>query len=682
MWFLPVSKGERRPRLVYQFPVKFWYHVRVAPLARFLPKVFAMCRIATPLPGLPRWLLFLLLSVAVSGCGPVGQTPQPPVVPTSRLGGRTITITTPQANAVVSSPIPVAGMVSLVPVAGSLIYQLFGPDDLLLAQGTFPTQGNAGEAGVFAGSLPYTLVEQGPGRLELLDVNPADGALLAMSTVAIILAPGQAAQTAPTVLVSTLTPLPPATAQQQIFLDSPPSGTTVGSPMTITGRTTQPPAGNTLSYLIRDAASALLGTGTFPVATTTTGTGSFNAALTFNLPPNGGNLTLEVFAPGVGNAPPVANAQLTLVVAPPQVIVLDSPPAGTTVGSPVTLTGRTARYPFQGALGYRLLDATGHELGRGTFPVVGAAGGPCSFTASLSFSLPPSGGRITVEVVDQSVATGEVAAMARSELNIAVQQQAITIESPSANQQVGSPMTVVGRVVQMPVGGQLTYRVRDQAGQIVGTSQLGITGSQDGGGRFTAQVLFTLPQGGPITLELLELDPTTGQVRASTSLPLTVAVPPSATPTAAAIPTAAATPVPPTLTPTPVAYTPNTPVPPRQTITIDAPTSGTAVGSPVVITGRVARPPQFLQLYYVVRTPTGDVLGQGSFPVAGPLGQTDLQYTASLNFSAPQLGGPIVVEIYDRDGVGATIASAIVQLQVASRMTVTPTPGPTSTVSR
>lgn len=605
-----------------------------------------------------RWraVLLLGLAMALSGCGLFGggSSPATPVAPTAALGSRMITIISPQAGATVASPILVNGAVSVMPAEGSTLnYRLFGPDSSLLAQGQLPAQGAPGGPGIFSGSIAYSLEQAGAGRIELLELRASDGAILAISSVAVrlsIAAPATpespAGEPSPTAL-----PPPPPTAQQQILIDSPPPRTIVGSPLTVAGRTVQAPAGNTLSYVMRDAIGAVLGQGSFPVPTTSTGTGVFNASLTFNLPPNGGNIALEIFEPGAGGAPLAASARLDLVVAPPQAILIDSPPPGTQVGSPMTITGRTARFPFQGNLGYRVLDASGRQLGLGTFAVTGAPGGPTSFSAALNFSLPPAGGRIVVELVDQNAENNQVAASARLELNIAPQQQAIIIESPTANQQVGSPMTVTGRTVRMPAASQMTYRVRDRAGQQIGTGMFGVSGSQDGGSRFNVQVFFSPPQGGgPIALELLELDPANGQVRASTVLNLSVAGPP-----------ATATPVPPTVVPT----TAPTAGPTRQAITIDSPRTGTLVGSPVVITGRAALYPQFRELYYVVRTPTRETLGQGSFPVAGQPGQTNVAYGASLTFAAPRQGGSIIVEIYDRDGVGQIIANAIVQLQVS-----------------
>jgi hypothetical protein len=564
------------------------------------------------------------------------------------------------SGSTVTSPIAVSGTVALQPFERNLNYRLFGPDGALLAQGYFTTTGQENGPGAFSGAVPYTLAQPGMGRLEVVEINAADGSIRALASVMLRLSAAQAPTPGAGTTTPVASPMPVASPapQQEIVLDTPAPRTVVGSPVVITGRTAKPPAGNSLSYAFRDAAGGLLGSGAFPVSVTAEGTGIFNASLTFNLPPSAGDITLEVFEPGTGGAPPVARASLVLVIAPPQAILIDTPPPGTTVGSPVVLTGRTARFPFQGALGYRILNATGNQIGQGSFPVAGAPDGPGSFNASLTFAVPPAGGRITVEIVDQNTTTGQIAASARIDLNVAPQQQAIIIESPPPNQQVGSPMTVVGRTVRLPQGSQLTYRVRDAQGQQIGAGQFGLAGTQEGGGRFTAQVFFNLPPGGgPITLELLELDPGNGQVRASATLPLVVAgPPPTATP-------------PPTVTPTPL--------PTRQAITIETPPTDTVVGSPVVVTGRAALPPQFGELYYVIRTPARENLGQGSFPVRPAPGQTaNVPYVASLSFAEPPQGGAIIIEIYDRDGAGQIIAGANVRLQVRPRATATPTTGP------
>jgi len=602
-----------------------------------------------------RWRIVVLccVSLILAGCGAPGRQPTATPAP---AGGATqqITILTPLSDSTVTSPIAVSGTVALQPFERNLNYRLFGPDGALLAQGYFTTTGPENGPGAFSGAVPYTLAQAGMGRLEVVEISAADGSIRAIASVMLRLSAAQAPTPGPETATPVASPTPPPSpsAQQEIVIDTPPPRTVVGSPVVITGRTAKLPAGNTLSYAFRDAAGGLLGSGAFPVSATAEGRGIFNASLTFNLPPSAGDITLEVFEPGAGGAPPVARASLVLVIAPPQAILIDTPPPGTTVGSPVVITGRTARYPFQGALGYRILNAAGNQIGQGSFPVASAPDGPGSFNASLTFAVPPAGGRITVEIVDQDATSGQIAASARIDLNVAPQQQAIIIESPPANQQVGSPMTVVGRTVRLPQGSQLTYRVRDARGQPIGAGQFGVAGTQEGGARFTTQVFFNLPPGGgPITLELLELDPGNGQVRASVTLPLVVAGPlPTATPT---------------------------PPPTRQAITIETPPTDTVVGSPVVITGRAALPPQFGELYYVIRTPARENLGQGSFPVRPAPGQTaNVPFVASLSFAEPPQGGAIIVEIYDRDGAGQIIASATVRLQVRPRATATPTTAP------
>lgn len=490
----------------------------------------------------PRWSIILLLAAVIilvllliGRCslqlGPAAPTPTPGIA-TPAPGAQQIVITEPAMNATVTSPIQVSGTVSSPPAEGRLEFRLIGPDGGVLASGVFMVEGEGGPI-AFSGTILYTLAEQGSGRIEVLELNQADGSIRAIAAQPVTLGPSQAEPVMPT------------------------------------------PAG--------------------------------------------------------------------------QQITIDTPPPDTLVGSPVVITGRTARFPFQGSLAYRVLDAGNRELGSGTFPVQGAQGAPSSFTASLTFNLPPGGGRITVEIVDQNAADGQIAAAARIDLSVAAQEQAIIIETPPANTLVGSPMTITGRTVRLPAGSALTYRVRNASGQQIGQGQFGVTGTQDGGASFNAQIFFSPPQaGGPISLELLEIDPANNQVRASATLQLQVAGPPPA-PSATALPTV-------------------------QSITIETPPAGTVVGSPVVITGRAALPPRTGSLNYVVRSLNRETLGQGSFPVAAPPGQpANIPFVASINFAEPPQGGAITVEIYDRDAVGNILASAIVRLQVNPRGQPTPT---------
>jgi hypothetical protein len=87
-------------------------------------------------------------------------------------------------------------------------------------------------------------------------------------------------------------------------------------------------------------------------------------------------------------------------------IVFDTPPQGTQVGSPVVITGHTTRHPANGKLSYRVRDAAGNEIGAGQFDVVPDSAGSTSsrFNVSLMFTEPRGGGNITVDVYVPSAA--------------------------------------------------------------------------------------------------------------------------------------------------------------------------------------------------------------------------------------------------------------------------------------
>jgi hypothetical protein len=112
------------------------------------------------------------------------------------------------------------------------------------------------------------------------------------------------------VLQLNVAPPPPP----QVLIDTPPPGTQVGSPMTMTGRTTYVPSG-ALTYRITNAAGAQIGQGS--IAFTPSGRQAFfNAQLTFTPPPAGGNIVVQISGPSpVAGAPPISSS-ITLYVAP------------------------------------------------------------------------------------------------------------------------------------------------------------------------------------------------------------------------------------------------------------------------------------------------------------------------------------------------------------------------------
>ncbi|MFN8483320.1 MAG: YbaY family lipoprotein [Anaerolineae bacterium] len=201
-------------------------------------------------------------------------------------------------------------------------------------------------------------------------------------------------------------------APQTITITSPAAGTVVGSPMTVTGTASRFPFEGNLSYRVTDASGAEIGKGGFQVTGEMTGSASFNASLTFDPPAQGGPITLEVYDLNAADGSRFGAATVNLQVeALPsgRVIALVQPPAGATVGSPVTIVGRTSYFPFEGNLNYRVTDAAGKELGKGFFQVKTPCCDPSWFITPVTYTPPPAPAPITVEVFDVDAATGNVA---------------------------------------------------------------------------------------------------------------------------------------------------------------------------------------------------------------------------------------------------------------------------------
>jgi hypothetical protein len=405
----------------------------------------------------------LVIAALLAGCGAFGRPPA--ATPTPVAEAQRITITAPSPNSTVSSPIAVSGATTITPFESNLNYRLFGPDGASLAQGFFTTQGEIGGPATFSGQIPYTLAEQGVGRLEVIEFSAADGSIRAINSIQITLSPGHAP--APT------------------------------------------------------------------------------ASITFNLPPNGGPIGLEIFEPGAAGQPVVASVTLQLSVAPPtntplpssQAITIDTPPANTVVGSPVVITGRTALPPRTGRLFYVVRTLSREQLGQGEFPVAGNAAANVPFVASISFAEPAQGGGIVVEIYDRD-AVGNQLASAFVQLRVnprtpptptpdsggAGERQQVFIDTPPPGVVVGSPVVITGRVTRPPVGGELDYRVTDAQGNVIGEGVFRVPIPADAPQiPYVVSIVFTEPAaGGPIRVTIADIDNGTGAVRAEASVDLTV----------------------------------------------------------------------------------------------------------------------------------------------------------------
>ena len=624
-------------------------------------------------PSYPAWRqaygLFVLTIIAalLAGCGLFGNQSGPPDQP---LTAAQIFIDAPQGGTSLGNSFELRGRTSGIPADGGLIYRVFDAGEQLVGTGPFTIAGNQSGA-TFATLATHRASAGGPGRLELVNLNASSGTIQAIASLKVTLAtggtlpPGATAPVQPSTL-PLLTPAPPISVVQLLSIDTPGPGTVVGSPLVITGRTALYPQAGVLGYRVLNAAGAQIGAGTFPIVGNPADPATFNSSLNFQVPAGPTSIRVEIFEQNPTSGAIVASSSVELRIgAPPpaaQAIIIETPPSGTFIASPVVITGRTTQFPFQGNLAWLAIDQLGRQLGSGLFTVLGSPGQPTTFNGSLDFQLPQGGGPVRFEIYDQDAVTGATVARGVIDLQVAALPptlpttiaptataptasiQQIFIDTPAPGTLVGSPVVITGRTVQYPFGGQLAYRFRDQQGNPLGSGGIRVAGQAGGPGSFSVQLFFNTRQGlGQIFLDILENGPT-NTVVASATIALQVGNGPQP-------PQPSQSPQ-----PSPIAQQPQVQPPvslPELSapIVIDTPAPGTLVGSPVVITGRTNLFPNGGTLYYQVLDDQRRVLVENQFQVFGtPDGISP--FNLSIEFPAPKGGGPVVIEIFTRDQNG------------------------------
>lgn len=409
--------------------------------------------------------------------------------------------------------------------------------------------------------------------------------------------------------------------------------------------------------------------------------------------PSGTNTPTAVVPSATTSADSVGNVETGAGSSQAAPITIEQPAAGAGVTSPLRLQGRLAAVPPEGGLTYRILDAENILLASGTIETNGELGNVGSFNTEAVYTSLSSGPGF-LQVVQRNDLAGPAVAVSTQAITLAsnvttpatavglvpsgtpdpvaptsqiiigdtptpqpsvtvvpatatplpptqAQGQVINLTSPAPGTQVGSPLTLTGNTNQFPFGGSLDYRVVNSANQALGSGSFAVNGVPGQTSSFVAELRFNLPPGGgPIRVDVYDQDNNTGRVAAIASLDLVVAAPqPTAGP---------------------------------QQITINSPPGGTNVGSPVVITGSTTRFPAQGNLKYRFLDQFGNQLGTGALTVNGSQGQPGT-FNASLSFALPQGGGPVRLELVDRDANnGQVFASATVGMNVAPPATAVP----------
>jgi hypothetical protein len=117
-------------------------------------------------------------------------TPRQQPAPTSTTPARTIVLEIPQEGATITSPVQVSGQVSVSPFEATLRGRVYDAQGQVLGEGQIMVAAEMGQPGPFSGSIAFQAGAGGPGRVEVADISPKDGSVLASATVDVVLASG------------------------------------------------------------------------------------------------------------------------------------------------------------------------------------------------------------------------------------------------------------------------------------------------------------------------------------------------------------------------------------------------------------------------------------------------------------------------------------------------------------
>ena len=290
--------------------------------------------------------------------------------PTS--GSQAISLERPSFGQAIASPVEVRGSIAHVPAGRTVRVRVFDSQGQLIGESTLRVSGEPGQAGAFAGHVPFDAPAVGGGTVEVADGSPANAS--------------------------------PASVRVQVGFDGTPS-------IVLSGRVgafyTDPPL-IVLEEPVHGFSAVRL---------------SGETRLSFL---NGGAATLEdiwagkaIWASGFGgDSGTLVAHEVVLIeegVARPtpetEAIEIVSPGEGELVANPIELRGSVSATPFEGTLVVRLWDSDGELIAEHPFIVDGAMGEPATFVAQIEYrvqeELPAR-----LEVVEISPRDGSISASA------------------------------------------------------------------------------------------------------------------------------------------------------------------------------------------------------------------------------------------------------------------------------
>ena len=194
-----------------------------------------------------------------------------------------LVIESPLPGETVANGVEVRGTASTYPSAEGLTYLVYDARGGAIGMGSLPVDGYGDQPGTFAAPVEFIAGADGPGRIEILDVNPVDGSTPARTAVPVIL------RAAP--LTDGRTSREPT---PEIVLDAPLSGATVGASLELRGRISDLPFEKNLTYRIYTQAGTVVDQSWISVDGDYGGPGTFTKSIAIPATTAPGLLRLEV----------------------------------------------------------------------------------------------------------------------------------------------------------------------------------------------------------------------------------------------------------------------------------------------------------------------------------------------------------------------------------------------------
>jgi hypothetical protein len=187
---------------------------------------------------------------------------------------QTISIEAPVSGEALNNPFELRGTTSQYPFKGRLLYRVLDAEGNQVGREPFEVTGRLGSPATFAIPGTYSIQTDGPGTLEVAEVSTADGTIVAIDSVGVMLKAD--------------------TEGYVITIDDPRPFASVSSPVQIRGKTEDFPVGGTLNYRIVDATGQQLSSGFFEATGGLGLTNLFDGFAEFSVSRNGPG-RIEVF---------------------------------------------------------------------------------------------------------------------------------------------------------------------------------------------------------------------------------------------------------------------------------------------------------------------------------------------------------------------------------------------------